>query len=593
MLYVERGRLMIDGEPCRQVGFNAYYEFLRTLLNNSDTNYIASLDKLQEYGVRVIRCMITPFWPGGAGGWSVYDTAGGLNATFYNLLDDFMDACAARDIQIVIPLFWRHASLPDLFTETVNQMGTAGSASLTYAVSVATEMATRYKDHAACGMWQVGNEWTNYGKSGALPTTSVSNGTPASYSAPNDVLTKAQCQYAVQEITNAIRAVDPDRAIIGAAGKLIITVPSSDPLTLLGYATAHAAYDTGAVDCYGLHIYTGSEFGAAPMYALSEYSSIVRQAARNKPVILDEIGVSEEDATLNATWGAINGLLADPAAPDLTLLWNWGDLNTYGSGDTRWDVFPGVNREYQADAVRAAQASRISANLAQGAIFSPSSWCRFRGGTSTPDCVYFDSGVVEHTDSWTLSFWLRYLGRNTTAGNFWRAIGFGNESTNGFAILRNSAGGRVYAQVQLNSGAVNTNGKQPLNIPGQWLHHSVSWDSATGTLSHFSNGRYTSSTATHASPFGKGSNVRFVIGADKDLAYGLFCDLFDVRLYDSALSLPDRWEVYRNADASVAPTMRALFNGIDSGLTVQGSPEWMSYPAREIAADRTVRLVGA
>lgn len=594
MINVLGGKLYIDGLPCREVGWNCYFEFLKTLANNSDLTYQTSLAKLREYNVRVVRCLVTPLWAGGTGGWGTYNTAGGMNATYYSLLDAFMDECAENGIQVVMPLVWRHATLPDLFSETVSQIGTASSASLTYAVSFATEIATRYKNHDACGMWQVGNEWTNYAKGGGLPTVNVGNGTPASYSDPDDVLTVAQCMYAVNEITNAIRAADSERAILASAGRFLGSVPSTSPYTPFELALDHGKYNTGSTDCYGLHIYTGSEFGSEPMYGLRDYITTTRRAAGVMPVVVDEIGVSEDDVTKAETWGEIASLINDPAGPELTLLWNWGDLTTWTSGDARWDVYPGVNKDYQASDVMLAQRSAIRCNHKTGQEFTPSAHCRFKGGTSTPDCVYFPSGFVSPSSAFTVTFWERYLGGITTTGTFWRVLSFGDESTYGFYILRNSSSGRLYAEIRLASGAVNTHGKAPVSERDRWMHHSISWNPASSKLRHVVFGRYTAADVTHAALYQTGVDRKFVLGAGNSLSNGNFMDLYDVRLYSDAISLRDSWLTSVNRSASITPVVRALYAGIDEGATTQGSPEWfqreITSTRRPVAAGRSAAL---
>lgn len=587
MLSVSQGRLLIDAAQCREVGWNCYYEFLKTLADNEDLSYQDSLSTLSGQGVRVIRCFVTPHWSGGTGGWASYDTATGMSAGFYTLLDAFMDECETNGIQVVMPLFWRHATIPDLFSESVSNIGVLGSSSLNYMTTCATEIVARYKDHAACGAWQVGNEWVPHAQAGTLPSVNVPNGTPASYSDPDDVITEVQCKLAIKTISDAIRAADPDRAILGAASRPLTAVQTTSPKSFKQLMISANAYNAGSVDVCGVHLYPDGHYGTDGYYALREYCTLNRNAAVKKPVVVDEVGISESfSGDFDASWVELQSFIADPKSPELILLWNWGDYTSYANGDTDWDVYPGVNREYQATAVRQVQGASIGAQLASGPEFIPSRWCRFGGGTSTPDCVYFPSGTVAKSDDWTLCFWLRYLGPETTSGSFFHPIAYGDESTSGFTLLRNSAGGRIYVQIQLESGAVNNHNRQCPNVTKQWMHHSVSWNSSTKQVAHYINGRYTSSPVTHGTAYVKGGDAAFIIGANKDLGEGLKCDIYDVRLYDSALSLPDMWKAYANQNASVDPVFRVLYNGIDSSLSVQGSPAWSTWPARDTVTDR-------
>lgn len=156
-------------------------------MDGTNQDFLTEFPLISQAGFRFVRLMGGPLWPNG---WN--STYGTDEATFFKRIKQVLDCARDNGLGIVLSVFWRHATQCDIAGESISVgLGTDGSATRVRCATILQKYVTAFKDHPALAAWEIGNEYSLFAANGSLPTANAGNGTPASYSSPNDVLTLA------------------------------------------------------------------------------------------------------------------------------------------------------------------------------------------------------------------------------------------------------------------------------------------------------------------------------------------------------------------------------------------------------------------
>lgn len=428
-LAVSNGRLQLDGQNIREVGFNAAYMLARRWYTSTDSQHIETIDYLSGYGVRVIRCVAIPNASGSGGGLGTWGTATGLSASFYTAQDAIFDYAATKGVQIIPVLFGNYWAIANYKSEKCNQLGVQASAMRAYMRTCADEYVAHYKGHTAVAAWEIGNEWNNYAELSAYP--SGNDYTGSAYSADSaNLITIQNLVDAYVDIASTIKAQDSSRCVIsGNAGPW-----ATNRFGLEGYETILSTINPDPIDTLCMHIYSKWDNNAWCRFGFDTMPAIAAHAKRygdsiGKPLVIGEIGVSSSLDTYGKDAEILRAYLSDKGAAPLTLVWNfYKPGSTSPDSNSNYDIWPGT-RQDQLNAVIAGikkGGPERGAMLERGAVPSAYMLC------SGSQCVY--TTMPAFGESFTLSMWLREM--NSTNDNFPRIVSAtSNESTDGFVII--------------------------------------------------------------------------------------------------------------------------------------------------------------
>lgn len=189
----------------------------------------AMLDLCVAMKVKVIRVKATPFWPaqwryGVNGGIAGVAAVAADREAHYAKIDAFLTKCEARGIGVILNLFFRIASPADLAGQTLRAGWlTSGSATRNYAQAVTQEIVTRYLTRQGVYGYELSNEVNHYNDAsdstrGAYPSPNTSYGTPASYSAANDIFNGAEWAGICSWWYGVVSAIDNQRIVLTGNG---------------------------------------------------------------------------------------------------------------------------------------------------------------------------------------------------------------------------------------------------------------------------------------------------------------------------------------------------------------------------------------
>ncbi len=152
-LSVSNGVLVLSGTPCRGIGANYFSLFSRVLANPSDRSYEVGLRQLAEAGIPFVRFMACGFWPSD---WDLY-----LNdkPAYFARLDEVVRCAETNRIGLIPSLFWNMATVPDLVSEPMDQLGNPDSKAVAFIRQYTREVVTRYRASPAVWGWELGNEY--------------------------------------------------------------------------------------------------------------------------------------------------------------------------------------------------------------------------------------------------------------------------------------------------------------------------------------------------------------------------------------------------------------------------------------------------
>ena len=483
------GVIYCGGVPIREIGVCSYDLFIN-YITSGNTSFITEFRLMAEYGIRFCRVILAPYWKND---WNTYYAAD--KTAYYKKLTTFLNAASEAGIGIIGSMFWRFATLADIAGESVSLLGTPGSACRALAQTMLTEYAQRYSAHPALAAWEVGNEYNLFAYNGSIPTTSVGNGTPASYASPADVLTIAGMRDFYAFFYASVTAVD-------TSGRLVLTGnggPTGGPSrTIATYKDA--IRDDNPVNSVSLHKYSRNAFGNRSYAALYDLLCAARKVAfdAGKPLILGEFGMER-----NETYGGYGGdgvfrtacRAIHAANVQLALVWNWRQnsetvsannfdihpLNTVNGMSSRFEIVAEWNARMRADGysavlpsvttpdVRGGQYVSVPANAAQAALLTVS-----------------DAAVLKPT-AFAIAFWFKNNRDDLTFRRIARKYG-GNA---GWQVLldNSSVGKRVYFQIQKSDGATqNTNTQTDVVANGEWTHYVFELNPTSGQATSGING---------------------------------------------------------------------------------------------------------
>jgi len=278
------GQLLRDGVRFRNIGLN--YGGAITRIYSQPSNVACAYTPAAEQDamlavavsmkVKVLRIKVTPFWPaqwtfGVNGGVAGVAATAGDRAAHYAKIDAFVAKCRALDIGVIMCLFFRHASVADLAGQTLRTGWLSGGATRTYAQAITQEIVTRYLTEDAVLGYEFSNEVNNYNDAtdatrGGYPSLNTSYGTPASYSAANDMFVGSELAGVFSWWYSIVQAIDPQRICMTGNGANSYTQPGGTA----GVATPMNAWckeavrdnplNVGSMHFYGNIGYTSQNF---------------------------------------------------------------------------------------------------------------------------------------------------------------------------------------------------------------------------------------------------------------------------------------------------------------------------------------------
>ena len=323
------GVLLLDGQPCKLLGANAYSLYPRIVNNQTPNAYVDVFDMLAEAGCKVVRIFGDGFNTAGQLGLWETDSAAALAAT-----QTLFDAAHARGIVLVWCIHWHLIGVATWKGEANSALVSGTTASRTYLKLVVDTVVPAFKDHPALGSWECANE---------LPPLFAANG-----------LTVANAVTVQNDLRGWIDAQDPGSLIISGCS-------TADSTTISGQSgqapdaglewlrAAHVGWNTQSS-----HIYAdrptavgtnGGRFG--------EWLDrvCVRAKGLGQPMTIGEFGGGAADAATSELQirNMVRGF-AESTHAQLGLIWNC-DTSDF-SGNQAPFIFNRSTRPYVLDLMR-------------------------------------------------------------------------------------------------------------------------------------------------------------------------------------------------------------------------------------------------
>lgn len=305
------GQLLRDGVRFRNIGLNYGGAITPIYTQPSATAcaYTSSADQdamlavAASMKVKVLRVKATPFWPaqwryGVNGGVAGVAAVAADREAHYVKIDQFLAKCAALDIGVILTLFFRHASVPDLAGQTLRAGWLNAGATRTYVTSVTQEIVTRYLTNETVLGYEWSNEVNHYNDAtdatrGSFPSVNTTYGSAASYSASNDMFTGANLSDVLSWWYGVVRAVDSQRIVLSGNGPNSYTQPGGTA----GIATPMYPWHLEQVrdnptNCGTIHYYGNIGYGSNNFRGLNAVLTGVRhwQRANGRGFVLGEFG---------------------------------------------------------------------------------------------------------------------------------------------------------------------------------------------------------------------------------------------------------------------------------------------------------------
>jgi hypothetical protein len=305
------GQLVRDGVRFRNIGLNYGGAIQRIYSQPSATacaytpgsEQDAMLDFAQSMKVKVLRVKATPYWPaqwryGVNGGVAGVAAIAADRAAHYAQIDAFIAKCRARDIGVILTLFFRHASPCDLAGQTVRAGWLSAGATRTYVTSVTQEIVTRYLTEDAVLGYEWSNEVNHYNDAAdaafsAFPGTNTGYGSAASYTAANTAFNGLDLSDVLTWWTGIVRAVDAQRIVLTGNGPNSYSQPGG----AAGISTPMSAWHREQVrdnptNCGSIHFYGNVNLGSPGLRGLDPVLTGVRhwQRMAGRGFVLGEFG---------------------------------------------------------------------------------------------------------------------------------------------------------------------------------------------------------------------------------------------------------------------------------------------------------------
>jgi hypothetical protein len=305
------GTLRRDGVRFRNIGLNYGGGIVRIYSQPSNTacaytpaaEQDAMLDIAQSMKVKVLRVKATPYWPAqwqyGVNGGVAGVAANAANReAHYLAIDAFLQKCRARDIGVILTLFFRHASPCDLAAQTVRAGWLNAGATRTYVTAVTQEIVTRYLNEDAVLGYECSNEVNHYNDAldaamGNFPGVNTGYGSQAAYTAANTIFNGVELQGVLQWWSGIVTAIDSSRIVLTGNGPNSYSQPGgaagiSSPL--LNWHREQVR--DNPTNCGSIHWYGNVGYGSPGSLGLNSILTGVRhwQRQAGRGFVLGEFG---------------------------------------------------------------------------------------------------------------------------------------------------------------------------------------------------------------------------------------------------------------------------------------------------------------
>lgn len=281
------GTILKDGSPYRAIGVDYFDPFYRTIVNSSDTSYIAGFQALGQHNIPFVRFSATAFYPAEL---SLYLTN---KDAYFQRMDGVVQAAQQAGVGLIPSLFWTYWAVPDLVGEHMDQWGNPNSLTRQFMRNYVTDFVDRYKNSPAIWGWEFGNEFNLNANlpngMNFLPPVIPSEGTPT-FRTSNDLLTYDEIRSAFTDFSNVVSQLDPYHRIIESGDSAIrpaawhnLNANTFDTDTQAQQLEMLTDDNPGNINTISLHLY-GDDIPRLPTLA-----SLAQQIG--KPVFVGEFGV--------------------------------------------------------------------------------------------------------------------------------------------------------------------------------------------------------------------------------------------------------------------------------------------------------------
>ncbi len=573
-LTASRGTLLLGTEPLRgHIGFNSFFPFEQAYISSS-TTWQTAIDTAASVGAKVLRIPLTPRFPTDLSSFVHTGTAPTwtLRATYISKVNEILNYANTKGISILATCLWRPASAADLNSATVGTIADPASNARSYITQIITQQIANFNSHPALAGWIIFNEVDLSGYTNTVNWgINVPKGTPASYSAPNDVLPLDAVRAMVTQYGNQLTAANAFW-ITGHAG------PQANASGYSWFTNLPALY--GSASAVSWHQYLASD-GCDRTPESQGVSPSVMMPNNNRPVILDEFGIQIS--------GGADPIFNDPNGDKIKIVYNklkengvslmleWQLCET--ADDPIYAIWPGNTRALQrlpTLAVLNAQPGNVF-NQRKRPSLPPYELAMNCVGSATSFVTVADAAAIRPA-TFSVSCWARpTLG--TTSGAVRRILSKqASVPPSGWYLGLDPAASnagysrQVFFNLQTdNAGTVSNLGTQGATfLPGfnEWRHYCFTWD---GTyLRTYVDGVAYGALKTASFPFAQ-SSASFFIGSD-GASLHFVGQLSDVRIYAGAIT---QEQILSSLDGSAVGTevgwWRLNGNAVDSVRGNNGS----------------------
>ena len=489
----------------KPMGFNYYslvYEILQSVANIA-TNRPLQLAYIRDAGGNMVRIGL-PCFSSAQYLSLVHSTVSmpttvsdsNLRSTYIAALDTAFDAAASYGLKLHISDSWNQSYLPIALGETLatGYINTTTKTAV-YMKSAAEWLFRRYANHAAFGVYSIGNEWQT-------DDTGTTKPTPA------------QLGAFFTFIASACRVIDPSKIVTAdlvPPGQVATKSRILPEVAAVRYGLLYAGLDAWCLHFFSDdYDYVGrneNETAAYPnaytntlgfegMMSLVEcYSAMA--SAQGKPLLCGELGVStshEADGTFTKKRRVMK---AASTFCEYSLWWNVQDSVQAVPPQDVWFIAPSTTRgdTFTALALEANNSRMPKLRIAGGtkalrAQIRPSTCMtstRTAGAICSVPAVAFQSAT-----NYALLFWVRL---NSTLNSYEAFVDFrGASNFNGLVALGDStAATNYYVEFRAAAGGAGNNAAQlPDPALGDWHHVAVMYGPVIGanTITTWLNGLY-------------------------------------------------------------------------------------------------------
>lgn len=206
---VEKGKLLLGGQPYRGMGINYVQCFWELLKDPENRDFVEGFRMLREdYDIPFIRFAASPFHPGD---WKLYAEN---PEEYFRRMDLIVREAEKQNLGLIPSLFWWNAAVGDWCEEPLGEMGNPQSKTRAFYRKYATDFVNRYKDSPAIWGWEIGNEYllgADLPKLNHLPRPKAGSKEPRTAA---DKLTRPMILDLYGDLYQTIRALDSGRMIV-------------------------------------------------------------------------------------------------------------------------------------------------------------------------------------------------------------------------------------------------------------------------------------------------------------------------------------------------------------------------------------------